>query len=536
MSDYTEVKASTVVRAVTNPSFANDNNSRDGKMRVFTYINHAHAVPLLRQVRQHAGQVLLNVSQAKDASSDLGKVSVQNAQDMVDLVNVLINCIQWNGDSGHVIGQNPIGRLQHEFTLKIRPKNNDSQYARPSIEFPSFVQMCNDEIKVKNEKRIADGRRLLAYHDVENPSLAIIDKYKAEVEFKPSVLESADSANGINLIISGLQITRPIQSDAKWNEMVSGNGFYGSNTDIMGHINSDHMALEEEVRFNNAGKQLMSAINKTGFASQYNVSNSQLQGNFIYHFVESMLPHTYPHKSTWQTMILSVLKSLPEIVNLKDRYAVLIEYIPYLTKSSDGESLDYVQIIDCIKTAYKDKLGINPTENWHNFRSLICGVDEMLHSHTRNSEIPNQIKRILDDISKMTINHTSVKNNKRTRDEMNKPKSENANINKTGVIISSGSGLNNSGNRQSKKKQQRIPHCWCCCADQSYTIANGHRAKECPKWDTVPVKDGEKIIDWVATLKSDSSKTMSLNDQKASVNKFINERKLGDKPIPRKNQ
>ena len=53
----------------------------------------------------------------------------------------------------------------------------------------------------------------------------------------------------------------------------------------------------------------------------------------------------------------------------------------------------------------------------------------------RNSEIPNQIKRILDDISKMTINHTSVKNNKRTRDEMNKPKSENTNINKTGVIV-----------------------------------------------------------------------------------------------------
>ena len=91
-------------------------------------------------------------------------------------------------------------------------------------------------------------------------------------------------------------------------------------------------------------------------------------------------PNAYPHKATWQTMILSVLKSLPEIANLKDRYAVLIEYIPYLTKSSDGEGLDYVQIIDCIKTAYKDKLGINPTENWHNFRTLICGVDEMLRS------------------------------------------------------------------------------------------------------------------------------------------------------------
>ena len=176
MSDYSEVKALTVVRAVTNPSFANDNNSRDGKMRVFTYVNYAHAVPLLRQVRQHAGQVLLNASQAKDASSGLGKVSVQNAQDMVDLVNVLINCIQWNGNSGHVIGQNPIGRLQHEFTLRIRPKNIDSQYARPSIEFPSFVQMCNDKIKVKNEKRIAEGRQLLVYHDVENPSEAIIDK------------------------------------------------------------------------------------------------------------------------------------------------------------------------------------------------------------------------------------------------------------------------------------------------------------------------------------------------------------------------
>jgi len=73
------------------------------------------------------------------------------------------------------------------------------------------------------------------------------------------------------------------------------------------------MTLEEEVRFNNAGKQLMSAINRTGFASQYNVSNSQLQGNFIYHFVESMLPNTYPHKATWQTMILSVLKlEVPE--------------------------------------------------------------------------------------------------------------------------------------------------------------------------------------------------------------------------------
>ena len=179
MSDYTEVKASHVVRAVTNPSFANDNNSRDGKMRVYTYINYAHAVPLLRQVRQHTRQVLLNACQAKDASSDLGKVSVQNAQDMVDLVNVLINCIQWNGNSGHVIGQNPIGRLQHEFTLKIRPKNIDSQYARPSIEFPSFVQMCNDRIKVRNEKRIAEGRQSLAYHDVENPSVAIVDKYKA---------------------------------------------------------------------------------------------------------------------------------------------------------------------------------------------------------------------------------------------------------------------------------------------------------------------------------------------------------------------
>jgi len=170
--------------------------------------------------------------------------------------------------------------------------------------------MCNDEIKVRNEKRIAKGYKLLAYHDVEKPSLALIEEYKAKVEFKPSALESADSANGINLIISGLQITRPIQSDAKWNEMVNGNGFYGLNTDIMGHINPDHMTLEEEVRFNNAGKQLMSAINRTSFASQYNVSNAQLQGNFIYHFVESMLPNAYPHKATWQTMILSVLKSL----------------------------------------------------------------------------------------------------------------------------------------------------------------------------------------------------------------------------------
>ena len=149
--------------------------------------------------------------------------------------------------------------------------------------------MCNDEIKAKNGKLKAKGRQLLAYHDVENPSVAIIEKYKAEVEFKPSVLESADSANGMNLIISGLQITRPIQSDAKWNEMVNGNGFYGSNTDIMGHINPDHMTLEEEVRFNNAGKQLMSAINRTGFASQYNVSNSQLQGNLL---------NTYTHIET----------------------------------------------------------------------------------------------------------------------------------------------------------------------------------------------------------------------------------------------
>ena len=78
-----------------------------------------------------------------------------------------------------------------------------------------------------------------------------------------------------------------MQSGMKW---VNGNGFYGLNTDIMGHINPDHMSVEEEVRFNNAGKQLMSAINRTSFASQYNVSNFQLQDNFIYHFVESMLP------------------------------------------------------------------------------------------------------------------------------------------------------------------------------------------------------------------------------------------------------
>ena len=94
------------------------------KMRVFTYINFAHAVPLLRQVRQHARQVLLNASQAKDASSDLGKVSVQNAQDMVDLVNVLINCIQWNGNSGHVIGQN---RKEKKEKKKRHKKQQNTQ-------------------------------------------------------------------------------------------------------------------------------------------------------------------------------------------------------------------------------------------------------------------------------------------------------------------------------------------------------------------------------------------------------------------------
>jgi len=51
---------------------------------------------------------------------------------------------------------------------------------------------------------------------------------------------------------------------------------------------------------------------------------------------------------------------------------------------------------------------------------------------------------------------------------------------KTGVIISSGSGLNNSGNGQSKqskksknKKQQQPQHCWCCRADQTYTLEKG---------------------------------------------------------------
>ena len=40
--------------------------------------------------------------------------------------------------------------------------------------------------------------------------------------------------------------------------------------------------------------------------------------------------------------------------------------------------LNYVQIIHCIKAAYKEYLAVNPTEYWHHFNTLINQADGML--------------------------------------------------------------------------------------------------------------------------------------------------------------
>ena len=197
------------------------------------------------------------------------------------------------------------------------------------VEFPAFVQIANDVITDRNRVRRKNRKQLLEYHDAENPSVRLIKQYEDYVVFETSAPELAGSANTSDLISAGSRISRPIGSDEEWNDMIHGDGFYGPSTNIMAHINSYHMTLEEELRFNNAAEQLMLAINKTTFVSQYYVSNSRLQGNLIYHFVESMLANAYPHDDSWHNMNLSVLKSLPDIKDLKDRYALLIEYLPY---------------------------------------------------------------------------------------------------------------------------------------------------------------------------------------------------------------
>ena len=140
-------------------------------------------------------------------------------------------------------------------------------------------------------------------------------------------------------------------------------------------------------------------------------------------------------------------------------------------------------------------------------------------------------------------------NNKRTYDGMIKPKLgysnvpkpgySSANVKKTGVMVSPGSGLNNFGNGQfqkSVKRQQRpIPHCWCCCADQSYTLENGHHVKMCPKWDTRRVPGTN---DWIgiATYKLDATKTMSRNDNIEAIKKFINSHGLKSQFLARTNE
>ena len=538
-SDYTNVKAIHVVKAVTNPSFANGLNSRDDKDRVYNNISPIHAVALLKQVRLCAADAVLHANRAKDADTDKGKIITRNAHDMQQLVKAVTICIQWNGEPGPVIGEKPVNRLQYEFTKLIKPKNALSQYARPSIEYEEFVQNKNYEIEEMNAERSRYRQPLLPYHDVDKPTEELIKEYKEEVKFEPAAPDSARTNNGNDLIAAGSQIIRPIGSDAEWNEMITGDGFFGSNTNIMGHINSDHMTLEEENRFRVAGQQLMLAINKTNFASQYNVADSNRENNFINHFVESYLANAYPNKDTWDTMVSNIVKSLSEIKDLKDRYAVLIEYLPYLPKSSDGKTLNYVQIVQSIKAAYKDLLGTDSTQNWHNFRTLISQADYMLKSRADRSQIPNQIRLILEEVSKMTVNHINDrKNNKRTRDGLNKSKPGDVNVNKTGIVVASGSGLNNSGNGQSKKsknKKQQVPqHCWCCCADQTYTLENGHHVTKCPKYDTKPVDATKK--DWIATSKADSSKTMVRSEQAKTIADYRNNNNLNDKPIPKKSQ
>jgi len=87
----------------------------------------------------------------------------------------------------------------------------------------------------------------------------------------------------------------------------------------------------------------------------------------------------------------------------------------------------------------------------------------------------------------MTINHSREREGlKRQRDNSTKAVTDRAQVKKAGIIVTSGSGLNNnnSGNGQTRqgKKNQQIPRCWCCCAYHSYTIENGHHAKVCPKY------------------------------------------------------
>ncbi len=217
----------------------------------------------------------------------------------------------------------------------------------------------------------------------------------------------------------------------------------------------------------------------------------------------------------------------------------MIEYLPYLPKSSNGKTLNYVQIVQGIKAAYKDLLGTDSTQNWHHFRTLISQADYMLKSRADRSQIPNQIRLILEEVSKMTVNHINDrKNNKRTRDGLNKSKPGDVNVNKTGIVVASGSGLNNSGSGQSKKsknKKQQVPqHCWCCCADQTYTLENGHHVKQCPKYDTKPVDSTKK--DWIATSKADTSKTMVRSEQAKTITDYRNNNNLNDKPIPKKSQ
>ena len=558
-----EVKAIHVAKAVVNPRFAGqftNNNGNDGK--TFSMIQPGHTVAVFKQLTSFASHTDLMARRAKDAESTKGQINVRNADDVKVLVNVLIDTLQWNC-TPNLFGVKPIHRLMHEWHKRVSrdyhsPTSFDgSLFHRPAKSLQEFIDEKNVanghppppppqplDGPAANTRTGANAAAAAVQQAAANPAQAqappplitvdnISDALRNEflntVPLVNPIISSSQAMSG--LLSDGVHSTRPIGADADWETMCNGTGFFRTNTD-----REETITKAEEQRFLNAGKQLMLAISGTNIKNDYTVNHSAHRENFLFHYVEKMVITNYTSTQGWQAMIQSVLSSVSEIKDLKDRHTVLTEYLPYLAKVNNGTTPNYIQMIEYIKLAYKEMGGINPVEHWHNYNALIREVDNVKLNVSRQDELPDLIKRILEEVGKMTINHSRERKGlKRQRDNSTKAVTDKAQVKKAGIIVTSVSGLNNnnSGNGQGKKNT-KVPHCWCCCADQSYTLENGHHAKHCPKYSTVPVKDNTKS-DWIATSKSDPSKTMSRNEQKSVIDSFMKKHGLMDKPIPKKN-
>ena len=550
-----EVKAIHIANAVVNPRFAGQFANSDGNDgKTFSTIQPGHTVAVFKQLTSYASYIDLTARRAKDAESTKGQINVRNADDVKVLVNTMIDILQWNC-TPNLFGVKPLHRLMYEWHKRVSkdyhsPTSFDgSLFHRPAKSLQEFI----DEKNAANGHAPASvqasgpaantrgGGNAAAQQAAANPSQvsgvpitvdnisdALRNEYRSTVTLVNPIIGSSQAMSG--LLSDGVHSTRPIGTDTDWETMCNSTGFFGTNID-----REETITKAEEQRFFNAGKQLMLAISGTNVKNDYIVNSHVHRDNFLFHYIEKMVITNYTSTQGWQAMIQSVLGSVSEIKDLKDRHTVLTEYLPYLAKVNNGTTPNYIQMVEYIKLAYKEMSGINPVENWHNYSALIREVDGIKLHVSRQGELPDLIKRILEEIGKMTINHSRERIGlKRQRYNSSKAVTDKAQVKKAGIIVTSGSGLknNNSGNGQGKKNA-KVPHCWCCCADQSYTLEKGHHAKHCPKYHTVQVTDSSKK-DWIATSKTDPSKTMSMNEQKSVIDAFVNKHGLKDKPLPKK--